>query len=199
MDLDHAQGVSPTTLVYQSKEVVLQVTLPSARIDGIDQLNAPTRAITTVKIMEWTEGHGALAGAISSCRPLLATVTAIAFIELELWESNHRPRLFHVKNQQVSSSLPASPIASFVPPAALPMATIAFSGALHPKKKAELQEIATALQISDIGTKEDLQARIKGHLEKNQSKLEDEPAFVGLFSRMKRKRQGSEKPPLTSG
>ena len=79
------------------------------------------------------------------------------------------------------------------------MATIAFSGALHPKKKAELQEIATALQISDIGTKEDLQARIKGHLEKNQSKLEDEPAFVGLFSRMKRKRLGSEKPPLTSG
>lgn len=74
------------------------------------------------------------------------------------------------------------------------MATIAFSGALQPKKKAELQEIATALQISDIGTKEELQNRIKGHLEKNQSKLEDEPAFVGLFGRVKRKRQGSEKP-----
>jgi hypothetical protein len=74
------------------------------------------------------------------------------------------------------------------------MATIAFSGALHPKKKAELQEIATALQISDVGTKEELQNRIKGHLEKNQSKLEEEPAFVGLFGRVKRKRQGSEKP-----
>lgn len=74
------------------------------------------------------------------------------------------------------------------------MATIAFSGALHPKKKAELQEIATALQISDVGTREELQNRIKGHLEENQSKLEEEPAFVGLFGRVKRKRQGSEKP-----
>ena len=79
------------------------------------------------------------------------------------------------------------------------MATMAFSGSLQPKKKAELQEIATALQISDQGTKEDLQNRIKGYLEKNQTKLEEEPTFAGLFSRVKRKRGGSEKPQPTAG
>jgi hypothetical protein len=79
------------------------------------------------------------------------------------------------------------------------MATVAFSGALQPKKKAELQEIATALQISDQGTKEDLQNRIKGYLDKNQTKLEEEPAFTGLFGRVKRKRGGSEKPQPTAG
>lgn len=76
------------------------------------------------------------------------------------------------------------------------MSSVAFSGALQPKKKAELQEIASALQISDSGTREDLQNRIKSHLEQHQSKLEDEPAFVGLFGRPKRKRQPSEKPLL---
>ena len=79
------------------------------------------------------------------------------------------------------------------------MATIAFSGALQPKKKAELQEIATALQISDQGTREDLQNRIKGHLDKHQTKLEEEPAFAGLFGRVKRRRAGSEKPLPTAG
>jgi hypothetical protein len=79
------------------------------------------------------------------------------------------------------------------------MATIAFSGSLQSKKKADLQEIATALQISDQGTKEDLQNRIKGYLDKNQTKLEEEPAFAGLFGRVKRKRGGSEKPQPTAG
>jgi hypothetical protein len=79
------------------------------------------------------------------------------------------------------------------------MATIAFSGALQPKKKAELQEIATALQISDHGTKEELQNRIKAHLDKHQTKLEEEPAFAGLFGRVKRRRGGSEKPQPNAG
>lgn len=79
------------------------------------------------------------------------------------------------------------------------MATIAFSGALPSKKKAELQEIATALQISDQGTKDDLQTRIKDHLDKHQTKLEEEPAFAGLFGRVKRKRGGSEKPQPIAG
>ncbi|KAH7882137.1 hypothetical protein F5I97DRAFT_1817671 [Phlebopus sp. FC_14] len=61
-----------------------------------------------------------------------------------------------------------------------------YSGSLQPKKKAELQEIATALKISDFGTKEDLQARIKKYLEANQKKLEADPAFAGLFGRRKR-------------
>lgn len=63
---------------------------------------------------------------------------------------------------------------------------ISYSGALQPKKKAELQEIANALRISDEGNKEDLLARIKKHLDNNQSTLEDEPAFAGLFGRRKR-------------
>ncbi|KAF7967173.1 hypothetical protein HWV62_13173 [Athelia sp. TMB] len=75
------------------------------------------------------------------------------------------------------------------------MAVPAFTGSLQSKKKAELQEIASALQISDIGTKEELQNRIKGHLETHQEKLEEEPAFAGLFGRLnKKRRQTSEKP-----
>lgn len=78
------------------------------------------------------------------------------------------------------------------------MAAIAFTGSLQSKKKVELQDIANALRISDNGTKDDLQTRIKGHLEKHQNKLEEEPAFAGLFGRLtKRKRQGSEKPTIT--
>jgi hypothetical protein len=61
-----------------------------------------------------------------------------------------------------------------------------YSGALQPKKKAELQQIASALRISDQGTKEDLQNRIKSHLDQNQATLEEEPIFAGLFGRRKR-------------
>ncbi|KAL4063981.1 hypothetical protein V8B97DRAFT_1989806 [Scleroderma yunnanense] len=65
------------------------------------------------------------------------------------------------------------------------MAPTAFSGSLQPKKKAELLEIALALQISDRGTKEEVQARIKKHLDDNPH-LGDNPAFAGLFGRRKR-------------
>jgi hypothetical protein len=61
-----------------------------------------------------------------------------------------------------------------------------YSGALQPKKKSELQEIAGALRISDQGTKEELYTRIRTHLDKHQTTLEDVPAFAGLFGRRKR-------------
>jgi len=49
-----------------------------------------------------------------------------------------------------------------------------------------LQQIASALRISDQGTKEDLYNRIKAHLDQNQATLEEEPTFAGLFGRRKR-------------
>jgi hypothetical protein len=60
-----------------------------------------------------------------------------------------------------------------------------FSGALGPKKKKELSEIARALQISDEGTKEELQARIRKHLDQNPH-LEDDTMYAGLYPRRKR-------------
>ncbi|KIM56254.1 hypothetical protein SCLCIDRAFT_133118 [Scleroderma citrinum Foug A] len=65
------------------------------------------------------------------------------------------------------------------------MAPTTYSGALQPKKKAELLEIALALDISEKGTKEEIQARIKKHLDDNPH-LGDNPAFTGLFGRRKR-------------
>jgi hypothetical protein len=72
------------------------------------------------------------------------------------------------------------------------MSPVAYSGSLQPKKKAELQEISLALRLSDQGTKEELQGRIKKHLDSNQATLEEHPTFMGLFGR--RKRQGSVPP-----
>jgi hypothetical protein len=70
----------------------------------------------------------------------------------------------------------------------------AYSGALQPKKKSELQEIANALRLSDQGTKEEIQIRIKRHLDNHQSTLEDEPMFTGLFGRRKRSVQPQPPP-----
>ncbi|KAH0834027.1 hypothetical protein J3R83DRAFT_11264 [Lanmaoa asiatica] len=68
------------------------------------------------------------------------------------------------------------------------MARVVYSGSLQPKKKADLVEIALALGISDVGTKEDIQIRIRKHLDDNQASLEENPAFAGLF--FKRKKAG---------
>ncbi|PPQ98649.1 hypothetical protein CVT24_004147 [Panaeolus cyanescens] len=66
------------------------------------------------------------------------------------------------------------------------MAQVAYSGALPSKKKSELQEIALALRLSDQGTKDELQSRIRKHLDRNQEELEENPTFTGLFSRKRR-------------
>ncbi|KIY53363.1 hypothetical protein FISHEDRAFT_68969 [Fistulina hepatica ATCC 64428] len=60
-----------------------------------------------------------------------------------------------------------------------------YSGGLLSKKKAELQEIAFALDLDVEGTKDDLQQRIKKHLDTN-SYLENDERFSGLYGRRKR-------------
>jgi len=76
------------------------------------------------------------------------------------------------------------------PPAAFnaAAATMSFTGSLQPKKKSELQEIAIALDISDSGTREELQNRIKHHLAQHEHSLADDPRFGGLYVRATRKR-----------
>ena len=65
------------------------------------------------------------------------------------------------------------------------MTTAVYSGTLQSKKKAELKEIASALHISESGTREDLQQRIRKHLDDNQTSLEHNLVFSGLFKRKK--------------
>ncbi|EJD43027.1 hypothetical protein AURDEDRAFT_114874 [Auricularia subglabra TFB-10046 SS5] len=62
----------------------------------------------------------------------------------------------------------------------------AYTGALKPKKKSELQEIATNLSVSASGTKDELEQRIRDHLDANEHKLIDDPMYAGLYSRKKR-------------
>ena len=75
------------------------------------------------------------------------------------------------------------------------MASVVYSGALPPKKKSELQQIAIALKLSRSGTKDELQARIKKHLDDNQDALENDPTFAGLFGRRKGSNQPQAVPP----
>ncbi|GJJ10863.1 hypothetical protein Clacol_005091, partial [Clathrus columnatus] len=57
-----------------------------------------------------------------------------------------------------------------------------FSSSIQ-SKKSELQDIAIALDISNIGTREDLQNRIRQHLTQYEPELSEDPRFSGLFGR----------------
>jgi hypothetical protein len=73
------------------------------------------------------------------------------------------------------------------------MAPVMYTGALMPKKKQELQDIANALKISDSGTKEELHGRIKKHLDNN-PELEEDQRFSGLFTSRGRRRSVQPQP-----
>jgi hypothetical protein len=59
------------------------------------------------------------------------------------------------------------------------MALVQYSGHLMAKKKQELQEIAEKLSISTAGTKEEIHARIKSHLDAHD--LSEDPVYAGLY------------------
>jgi hypothetical protein len=65
------------------------------------------------------------------------------------------------------------------------MSSTQYSGALAPKKKSELQEIAEKLSLDSTGTKEDIHNRIKAHLDAKD--LSDDPVFSGLYPSGKKK------------
>lgn len=69
-----------------------------------------------------------------------------------------------------------------------------YSGALQPKKKVELQQIAEALSLATTGTKDDIQTRIKDHLDLHD--LSDDPQFGGLYA-AKRKTRKEEVAPAS--
>ncbi|PVF99275.1 hypothetical protein CPB86DRAFT_814060 [Serendipita vermifera] len=59
------------------------------------------------------------------------------------------------------------------------MALVQYSGHMMAKKKQELQEIAEKLSISTAGTKEEIHARIKSHLDAHD--LSEDPVYAGLY------------------
>ncbi|KAG8857848.1 hypothetical protein FRB96_005567 [Tulasnella sp. 330] len=73
---------------------------------------------------------------------------------------------------------------------------VAYSGALAPKKKQDLQELANELGIDSSGTKDELQERIKRHLADNQE-LSQDTRFAGLYSRKRAARAVSRQPSMS--
>ena len=69
----------------------------------------------------------------------------------------------------------------------------AYSGALQPKKKSELQEIAEALELATTGTKDDIQTRIKEYLDAYD--LSEDPQFGGLYVGKRKTRKEEVAPP----
>ena len=72
--------------------------------------------------------------------------------------------------------------------------SLTYSGSLQIKKKGELKDICQSLHIDDSGTREELQHRIKKHLDDNSAELENDPAFSGLYTTRGGRRQRSLQP-----
>ncbi|KAG8753479.1 hypothetical protein FRC14_006007 [Serendipita sp. 396] len=64
------------------------------------------------------------------------------------------------------------------------MTSVQYSGPLPAKKKSDLQEIAEKLSIDSSGTKDDLQTKIKAHLDSHD--LSEDPTFSGLYPAKKK-------------
>lgn len=99
-------------------------------------------------------------------------------------------RIRRIRDDATSTCYPPSSPASIRSLSVLhsTIMSTAYSGSLQIKKKAELQEIAQALAIPDAGTREDLQQRIKKHLEDYSTNLEGDPVFAGLYTTRRRQR-----------
>ncbi|KAL5479073.1 hypothetical protein ACEPAI_2361 [Sanghuangporus weigelae] len=69
-----------------------------------------------------------------------------------------------------------------------------YSGSLQVKKKGELKDICQSLGINDAGTREELQQRIKKHLDDHSAELENDPTFSGLYTTRSARRQRSLQP-----
>ncbi|KAG8801458.1 hypothetical protein FRC17_006652, partial [Serendipita sp. 399] len=64
------------------------------------------------------------------------------------------------------------------------MTSVQYSGPLAAKKKSELQEIAEKLSVDISGTKDDLQTKIKAHLDAHD--LSEDATFAGLYPAKKK-------------
>jgi len=64
------------------------------------------------------------------------------------------------------------------------MSVVQYSGALPPKKKSELQEIAEKMSLDTSGTKEEMIQRITRYLDEHD--LSDNPVFSGLVHNKKK-------------
>lgn len=59
---------------------------------------------------------------------------------------------------------------------------MSFSGALAPKKKSELQEIAEKMALDTTGTKDELTSRINKYMDEHEAHLSANPMFSGLLA-----------------
>lgn len=59
---------------------------------------------------------------------------------------------------------------------------MSFAGALAPKKKGELQEIAEKMALDTTGTKDEITSRISKYMDEHEAHLSDNPMFAGLVA-----------------